>query len=274
MPSSHQSLSCGEDHPAEGAALNQVTQSISRFGQRESLGHDRFDRAGLKQRDNNIPSASNGRLRLSEQVETPDAGLWHDEICHVNGCLAACGIPQCCEASSQREYSERLAQDFTTDPVDDNVCAVTARDTTHAVTQLFRGGIDDFIESERLRLLCFRMIGRARHGVFRAQGARQLRYCIADRSSDRWCQNSFARLKTSQSKSHLRGEIRDRNTCGTHVVDIVRNQAKVFFPYGNPLTIGSILKSAIGAKEHHARADGKSRPAPLLPHARSFVAQD
>src|SRR5438093_8304770 len=56
------------------------------------------------------------------------------------------------------------------------------------------------------------------------------------RSSDRWCQNSFACPKTSQSKSHLRGEIRDRNTCGTHVVDIVRNQAKVFFPYGNPLT--------------------------------------
>jgi hypothetical protein len=37
-----------EDDSAEGAALNQVTQSISRFGQREGLSHDRLDRAGLK----------------------------------------------------------------------------------------------------------------------------------------------------------------------------------------------------------------------------------
>src|SRR5437667_846823 len=94
------------------------------------------------------------------------------------------------------------------------------------------------------------------------------------RSSDRWCQNSFACSKTSQSKSHLRGEIRDRNTCGTHVVDIVRNQAKVFLPNGNPLTIGSILKSTIGAEEHHARADRKVRSASLFNNARSFVAQD
>src|SRR5690242_13438199 len=130
--SAYQSWSDFEDNPAEGAALNQVTQCISRLSQREGLGHDRFDRARLKQRDDNVPGVSNGRLRLSEHVETPDAGLWHDEICHVNGCLAACGIPQCCEASFQRKRSERLAQDFTTDPVDDNVGAVTARDTTHA----------------------------------------------------------------------------------------------------------------------------------------------
>jgi hypothetical protein len=58
--------------------------------------------------------------------------------------------------------------------------------------------------------------------------------------------------KTSPGKSHLRREIRDRNTCGAHVVDMVRNQAKVFLPYGNPLTVGSVLKSAIGAEEHHA----------------------
>src|SRR5207244_5286223 len=99
--------------------------------------------------------------RLKEHVEPPDAGLWHNEICHVNGCLAACGISQCCEASFRGKHSERLAQDFTTDSVDDNVCAVPTRDTTHAVSQLLQGGIDDFIESERLRLLGFRMIGRA-----------------------------------------------------------------------------------------------------------------
>src|SRR6266478_1195343 len=188
----HQSLSYCEDDSAEGAALNQVTQRISRFGQREGLSHNRFDRAGFEQRDDYVPSFSLGRLRLSEHVETPDAGLWHDEICHVNGCRTACGIPQCCEASFQRQRSERLAQDFTTDSVDDKVCAVTASDTTHAVPQLLQGGIDDFIESERLRPLGFRVIGRAGHGVFCAQRARQLRYRIADRSSDRWCQNSFA----------------------------------------------------------------------------------
>src|SRR6266852_5082802 len=153
MPSSHQSQSDCEDDSAERAALNQVTQSISRFGQRKVLRHNRFDRAGLKQRDDNIPGVSPGRLRLKEHVETPDAGLWHDEICHVNGCLTACGIPQCCEASFQPKRSERLTQDLTSDSVDDNVCAVTARDTTHTVTQLLQGAIDDFIESERLRPL-------------------------------------------------------------------------------------------------------------------------
>src|SRR5258708_37426346 len=109
-----------EDDPAEGAAINQVTQSICRFGQWEGLSHDRFDRTGFKQRDNNVPSVSNGRRRLSEHVGTPDAGLWHDEICHVNGCLTACGIPQCCEASFQPKRAERLTQDLTSDSVDDN----------------------------------------------------------------------------------------------------------------------------------------------------------
>src|SRR5882724_1745614 len=135
------------------------------------------------------------------------------QICDVNGCLAACRIPQCCEASAQRKRSKRLAQDFTTDPVDHNVCAVTARDTTHAVTQLLDGGINDLIESERLRLLGFRMIGRGRCGVFRTQGTRQLRHRVADRSADCRCQHGFAWPKTSKGESHLRGEIRDWNTC-------------------------------------------------------------
>src|SRR5260370_40858267 len=111
-------------------------------------------------------------MRLTEHIETPDAGLWHDEIGHVNGRFTACGIPQGCEASSQREGFERFAQDFTTDAVDDNICAVAVSDTTHAVTQLLQGGVDDFIESKRLRLLGFCMVGRARYGVFCSQSAR------------------------------------------------------------------------------------------------------
>src|SRR4029078_3675360 len=99
-------------------------------------------------------------------------------------------------------------------------------------------------------------------------------HCIADRSSDRRCQNSFACSKTSQSKPHLRREVRDWNTCATHVVDIVRNQAKVFLPYGNPLPVRSILKSAIGAEEHHARSAGKVRSTSVLHHTRSFISQD
>ena len=42
-------LSDCEDDPAEGAALNEVTQSIRRFSQRERLCHDGLDRPGLKQ---------------------------------------------------------------------------------------------------------------------------------------------------------------------------------------------------------------------------------
>jgi hypothetical protein len=99
-PKSHQSLSDCEDDPAEGAALNQVTQSISRFGQWEGLSYDRFDGAGLKQRDDSIPGVNPGRLRLSEEYEALDAGLLPDQICDVDGCLAVCRITQCCEASA------------------------------------------------------------------------------------------------------------------------------------------------------------------------------
>src|SRR5882724_3159924 len=154
------SLSDREDDSAERAALNLVTQSIGRFSQREGLSHDRFDRARLKQRNDNVPGVSPGRLRLSEQYEALDAGLFPDQVCDVNGCLAACRIPQCCEASAHCKRTERVAQDFATDPVDDNVCAVTVRDTTHAFTQLLPRGINDLVESERPRLLGFRMTGR------------------------------------------------------------------------------------------------------------------
>src|SRR5260370_10047109 len=85
--SAYQSWSNFEDDPAEGPALNQVTQSISRFAQREGLRHNRFDRAGFEQRDDYVPRVSNDRLRLSEHLETPDAGPWHDESCHANGSL-------------------------------------------------------------------------------------------------------------------------------------------------------------------------------------------
>src|SRR5713226_9617444 len=209
------SLSDCQDDSAERAALNLVAQSIGRFSQRECLSHDRFDRAGSKQRDDSLPGVSQGRLRLIEQYEALDAGLFPDQICDVNGCLAACRIPQCGEASSHCKRSERVAQDFTADPVDDNVCAVTVCDTTHAVTQLLPGGINDLIESECLR------------------------------------QHGFAGPKTSAGESHLRGEIRDRNTRGAHIVDTLRDQAKAFLPYGKPLTVGSILENAVGPSEHH-----------------------
>src|SRR5580704_1780520 len=145
MFSPYQLSSDCKNYPPEGAAFNEITQSLSRFGQRERLCHDRFDRTGLEERHNCVPRVRNGRLWLTKHIETPDAGLWHDEIGHVNGRLAACGISQRCEASSQRERLERLAQDFTTNPVDDNVCAVTARDAAHAVSQPLQGSIDDLI---------------------------------------------------------------------------------------------------------------------------------
>src|SRR5580704_2304251 len=140
------SSDCKND-PPEGATFNEITQSLSRFDQRKRLSDDRFDPAGLKQRDNGFPGISNGRLRLTKHIETPDAGLRHDDICHVNSCFTACGISQCCEASPPGERFECVAQDFTTDPVDDNIRAVAVRDTTYAVAELLQRGIDDLVES-------------------------------------------------------------------------------------------------------------------------------
>src|SRR5260221_14781515 len=134
----HHGMSDCENDPAEGAAVDQGTQSISRFGQWEGLSHDRFDRTGFKKWDNHVPSVSNGRLRLSEHVEPPDAGLWHNEIYHVNGCITALGIPQCFVGFFQGKRSAPLPLDFTTDFVDDNFCALTAPDTTHAPRQIFQ----------------------------------------------------------------------------------------------------------------------------------------
>src|SRR5258705_1343271 len=76
--SSDRSLSDRGDDSAEGAVLNQVTQGICRFGQREGFGHYRFDRAGLEQRDNSIPGVNPSRLWLSEKHEAPDAGPMPD----------------------------------------------------------------------------------------------------------------------------------------------------------------------------------------------------
>src|ERR1700682_6015466 len=51
-------LSDCEDDLAEGAALNEVAQSICRLSQRERLCHDGLDRTGLKEWKNDPPCGS------------------------------------------------------------------------------------------------------------------------------------------------------------------------------------------------------------------------
>ena len=58
--------------------------------------------------------------------------------------------------------------------------------------------------------------------------------------SDRRCQHGFACLKTSAGEGHLRGEIRDRNTCGALIVDAFRYRAKEFLPHGEPFTVAML----------------------------------
>jgi hypothetical protein len=89
IPLRIKNLSDGEDDSAEGADLNQVTQSLSRFGQREGLSYDWSDFTGLKQRDDTLPGGSQGCLRLSEQYEALDARLLPNQICHVDSRLAS-----------------------------------------------------------------------------------------------------------------------------------------------------------------------------------------
>src|SRR3984957_9434275 len=103
MVSAYQLSSDGENYPPERATFNEITQSLSRFGQRERLRNYRFDRTRLKERHNCIPRVRNGRLRLTKHIETPDTGLRHDEICHVNGCLTAFGKSPGRGAFSQTE---------------------------------------------------------------------------------------------------------------------------------------------------------------------------
>jgi len=48
MFSPYQLSSDCKNYPPEGAAFNEITQSLSRFDQRERLSDDRFDRTGLE----------------------------------------------------------------------------------------------------------------------------------------------------------------------------------------------------------------------------------
>src|SRR3984885_12787681 len=105
----HQLSSDCKNYSPERAAFNEITQSLSRFCQRKGPSHDRFDRTGFKQRGSRFPRVSNDRLRLREHIETPDAGLRHDETCHVNRCLTAYGIPPRSEGFPRRARFGRLA---------------------------------------------------------------------------------------------------------------------------------------------------------------------
>src|SRR6266568_4396890 len=113
-----QRLSDREDHPTEGAALNEVAQSIRRFSQRERLCHDGLDRAGLKQWNNDAPCGAPCSRRLCEQGEALHTRAFPDQFRDVDGCLAACGVTQCSQTSSERERAKSLAQDFSADCVD------------------------------------------------------------------------------------------------------------------------------------------------------------
>src|SRR5258707_15784180 len=94
-------LSDCEDNSAEGATLHQVTQGISRFCQREGLGHDRFDRARSKQRDDSVPGVNEVRRRLSQQDETLEAGPLSDQICQNDVYLAFSRKNPCGNAHAQ-----------------------------------------------------------------------------------------------------------------------------------------------------------------------------
>ena len=110
--------------------------------------------------------------------------------------------------------------------------------------------------------------------MLRTQGTRQLRHCVADRSSDCRRQHSFARLETSEAEGHLRRKIRDWNPRGAHVIDTLGYQAKVLLSYSKPFAVGPIFRNTIGSGEHHPRTGRKLRSASFLYDARSFVPQN
>src|SRR5258708_19709644 len=96
MFSPYQLSSDCKNYPPEGAAFNEITQGLSRFDQRERLRHDRFDRTGLKERDNGLPSVSNRRLRLTEHIEPPDAAFWHHQTLPSTRPFPPYRLPQSC----------------------------------------------------------------------------------------------------------------------------------------------------------------------------------
>ena len=153
-------LSDCENDPAEGAALNEVTQSICRLSQRERLCHDGLDRPGLKQWKNDAPCGAPCRRRLCEQGEALHTRALPDQIRDVDGCLAARGVAQCSQTSSHCERAESLAQDFSADCVDHDVGAITFRDPANTIAELLHRKVDHFIETQRACLLRLRMIGR------------------------------------------------------------------------------------------------------------------
>src|SRR5260370_20150572 len=160
MFSPYQLSSDCKNYPPEGAALNEVTQSVRCFSQRERLCHDGLDRPGLKQRKNDAPCGAPCFCRLCEQGEALHTRAFPDQIRDVDCCLAACGVAQCSQASPNRECAESLAQDFSTDCVDHDVGTVAFCDPTNAIAELLLGKVDHFVEAEIACLLRLRVIGR------------------------------------------------------------------------------------------------------------------
>src|SRR5467141_3381132 len=96
--------------------------------------------------------------RVREQGKALHARAFPDQIRDVDGCLAACGVAQCSQTSSERERAKSLAQDFSANCVDHDVGAITLRDSANAVAKLLHRKIDHFIEAQRACLLRLRMI--------------------------------------------------------------------------------------------------------------------
>src|SRR5258708_24246617 len=98
--------------------------------------------------------------RLREQGKALHARAFPDQIRDVDGCLAACGVAQGSQASSERERAESLAQDFSADCVDHDVGAITLRDPANAIAKLLHRKVDHLIETQRACFLRLRMISR------------------------------------------------------------------------------------------------------------------
>src|SRR6266849_6240918 len=110
--------------------------------------------------------------------------------------------------------------------------------------------------------------------MFRPLRSRQLSDRVSDRPSNRGRKYRLTLRKSGEAQRHLTGEIRDGNTGGRNIPDVVGNQAKTLFSDGKPLTVGSVLCDAVRTRKHDTRTGRKGRSPSLLHCACPLSSQD
>ena len=165
----------------------------------------------------------------------------------------------------------------TADAVDDNVHAAVSRDASDAISKTLRREIDEIAKTKGPCWLGLRRVGRRPNRPPRPPAC-QLGDSLPDGATDGWCKNDLARLKACLREGNVRRQIGNRNTSGRCIIDLVRDEAEIFVPHGDPLAVSPIFRDTVGTGEDDPATTpndelpgSSTTPAPSFPKSKAAV---